>query len=52
MFLNHARNIDTVDDTMEEIREQMELANEINEAISTPLGEVVDEVRIYSFFLS
>jgi len=41
-------NIDTVDDTMEEIREQMELANEINEAISTPLGEVVDEDELLS----
>jgi len=37
-------NIDKVDDTMEEIREQMDIANEINEAISTPLGgEVLDE---------
>jgi len=37
-------NIDKVDDTMEEIREQMDIANEINDAISTPLGgEVMDE---------
>jgi len=33
-----------VDDTMEEIQEQMSLANELNEAISQPLGtEVIDE---------
>jgi len=37
-------NIDKVDDTMEEIREQMDIANEINEAISTPLGgDMMDE---------
>jgi len=37
-------NIDKVDDTMDEIREQMDIANEINEAISTPLGgDVMDE---------
>jgi len=37
-------NIDKVDDTMDEIREQMDIANEINDAIATPLGgEVFDE---------
>jgi len=37
-------NIDKVDDTMDEIREQMDIANEINDAISTPLGgDVMDE---------
>jgi len=35
--------IDEVDDTMEEIREQMQVANEINEAISSPLVEQFDE---------
>ena len=36
--------IDKVDDTMDEIREQMDLANEINDAIAQPLGgEVIDE---------
>jgi len=33
-----------VDDTMEEIQEQMALSNELNEAISQPLGtELIDE---------
>jgi len=37
-------NIDQVDDTMDEIREQMDIANEINDAISQPLGgELFDE---------
>jgi len=37
-------NVDQVDDTMDEIREQMDIANEINDAISQPLGgEVLDE---------
>lgn len=30
--------VDVVDDTMEHIREQMDIANEINDAISQPLG--------------
>lgn len=42
-------NIDKVDDTMEEIREQMDIANEINDAISTPLGgEMMDEDELLS----
>jgi len=42
-------NIDKVDDTMEEIREQMDIANEINEAISSPLGgETLDEDELLS----
>lgn len=37
-------SIDRVDDTMDEIREQMDIANEINDAISTPLGgDTMDE---------
>jgi len=37
-------NIDNVDETMDEIREQMDIANEINDAISQPLGgEVFDD---------
>ncbi|KAI3402431.2 SNF7 [Candida oxycetoniae] len=37
-------NVDKVEDTMEEIREQVELADEISEAISRPVGnEYVDE---------
>jgi len=34
-------NIDKVDDTMDEIREQMDVANEISDAISQPLGGTV-----------
>ncbi|EGW34785.1 uncharacterized protein SPAPADRAFT_57850 [Spathaspora passalidarum NRRL Y-27907] len=37
-------NVDKVEDTMDEIREQVELADEISEAISRPVGnEFVDE---------
>eukprot|EP00163_Fabomonas_tropica_P022703 TRINITY_DN3961_c0_g1_i1.p1 TRINITY_DN3961_c0_g1~~TRINITY_DN3961_c0_g1_i1.p1 ORF type:complete len:233 (+),score=76.26 TRINITY_DN3961_c0_g1_i1:311-1009(+) len=35
-------SLDQVDNTMEDIREQMEIANEINEAISQPVGFGVD----------
>ena len=35
---NH-RNIDKVDETMDEIREQMDLANDVSNAISEPLGD-------------
>jgi charged multivesicular body protein 4 len=35
-------NIDKVDDTMEEIKEQMDLANEISEAIAQPVGFGLD----------
>jgi len=36
--------IEKVDDTMDEIREQMEIASEIENAISTPLGgEMIDD---------
>jgi len=42
-------NIDRVDDTMDEIREQMEIANEIENAIATPLGgDVMDEDELLS----
>jgi len=37
-------DVDKVDDTMEEIREQMDIANEISDAIAQPLGgEVFDD---------
>jgi charged multivesicular body protein 4 len=48
--------VEDVDDTMEEIREQMDVANEISDAISQPLGEAFDEVLLsfswndFSFF--
>lgn len=35
--------IEDVDNTMEEIREQMDLANEISDAIAQPLGDQYDE---------
>lgn len=40
-------NINKVDNTMEAIREQMDLSNEISEAISNPvnMGIEVDDVR-------
>lgn len=46
--LHGAVSVERVDDTMEEIREQMEVAQEISEAIASPLGSaglgmVVDE---------
>lgn len=36
--MHGALNVDKVDATMDDIREQMDLASEINAAISTPLG--------------
>ena len=41
------RDINKVDDTMDDIREQMDLANEISDAISQPIGFGIDldEVR-------
>jgi len=42
--LHRGMTSEQVDDTMEDIREQMDLANELNEAISQPLGgEIIDE---------
>ena len=41
------RNIDQVDRTMDDIREQMDIANEINDAISQPLGDPIDEASIF-----
>lgn len=38
IILTFSRNIDKVDNTMDDIREQMDLANEISAAISSPLG--------------
>ena len=42
-------NVDKVDQTMDSIREQMDLTNEISDAISNPvgMGNQVDEVRPY-----
>lgn len=42
--MNH-RDVNKVDETMDEIRDQMDIANEISDAISQPLGgETYDEV--------
>jgi len=42
--MHNNMTVETVDDTMEEIREQMDISNEINDAISQPLGaELYDE---------
>jgi len=42
---NHMK-VEDVDDTMEEIREQMDMANEINDAIAQPIGEQFDEEEL------
>jgi hypothetical protein len=40
------RKVDKVDQTMDSIREQMDLTNEISDAISNPvgMGNMIDEV--------
>ena len=45
-FLLTSSNVDKVDQTMDSIREQMDLTNEISDAISNPvgMGNQVDEV--------
>ena len=40
------RDVNTVDSTMDDIRDQMDIATEISEAISRPVGEELDEVRL------
>jgi Snf7 len=43
------RDINKVDATMDDIRDQMDIANEISDAISRPvLGDELDEVTFYS----
>jgi len=41
--ISHIMRMDDVEDTLDEIREQMEVASEISEAISQPLGGLFDE---------
>lgn len=41
------RDIDKIDDLMQDITEQQDTAREISEAISRPFGETFDEV--YTF---
>lgn len=47
-------NVDKVDQTMDSIREQMDLTNEISDAISNPvgMGNQVDEVCPFSIHMS
>ena len=45
-------NIDNVADVMDDITEQMQLAEELDEAMAQPLGQPLDEVllmRIYAY---
>jgi len=50
LFYYYQRDINKVDDTMDEIRDQMDLANEISDAISQPLGSTgLDEVHFLFF---
>lgn len=46
------RDIDKVDATMDDIRDQMDVANEISEAISRPVnvGDELDEVTFTGFY--
>jgi charged multivesicular body protein 4 len=43
-------NVDKVDQTMDSIREQMDLTNEISDAISNPvgMGNQIDDVSPYT----
>lgn len=43
------RDIDKIDDLMQDITEQQDVAKEISEAISGPFGETYDEVEIFYF---
>jgi charged multivesicular body protein 4 len=47
---NNYRDINQVDNTMDEIRDQMDIANEISSAISQPVsfGVDMDEVFVWS----
>jgi hypothetical protein len=48
------RSIDDVENTMDDIREQMDIANEITEAIAQPVGFGIefDDVRLWNVFVS
>lgn len=45
------RKVEKVDQTMDAIREQMDLTNEISDAISNPvgMGNMVDEVSAFFY---
>ena len=44
--------MENVDETMDEIREQMDLANEVSNAISQPFGMGLDIDEVIHFFCS
>ena len=51
MQLTLCRDINQVDSTMDEIRDQMELANEISDAISQPVGFGLDLDEVDILFM-
>jgi len=44
--LNRNMDIDDVEDTIEDIREQMDVANEIGDAIARPIGMDLDDTEL------
>lgn len=48
LFVFFFRDIDKIDDLMQDITEQQDTAREISEAISRPFGETFDEVDTFS----
>lgn len=50
--LSFLRDLNKIDDLMEDINEQQDVAREINEAISRPYGETYDEVYFLPWFSS
>lgn len=51
-FILIYRNIDNVDQTMDEINEQTENLKQIQEALSAPIGAAADFDEVETFFLS
>ena len=45
-MISFCRNVDKVDETMEEINETMDVAKEISDVISQPVGDPLDEVSV------
>ena len=47
LFFSHFRDVDKVHDLMDDVAEQQEIANEISDAISNPVGfgQDMDEVN-------
>lgn len=44
--INQGMSIDQVEDTMDDIQEQMDISNEISDAIARPLGDAYDETEL------